>query len=116
MGNGPSDREVVSEVISKTVRKLGQQARQDNASALTALRKQGIGFVSPPTEMLAEWKKKVSKAMDQLGERSYFSQDTLRVFRGHLKENGGARSLAAYLKNVQLQLFRQAKKVIRTEN
>jgi TRAP-type C4-dicarboxylate transport system substrate-binding protein len=86
----PSDREVMREVIGETVRKLGQQARQDNTSALAALRKQGINFVTPPTEMLAEWKGEVAEAMDKLGERGYFSLDTLRVFRGHLGENGGA--------------------------
>ena len=88
----PSDREVMREVIRGTLRKLGHRARQDNASALIALRKQGIRFVTPPTEMLDEWKGKVAKAMDRLGERGYFSLDTLRVFRGHLREYGDADS------------------------
>jgi TRAP-type transport system periplasmic protein len=88
----PSDRKIMREVIRGTVRKLGHQARQDNASALIALRKQGIGFVTPPTGMLVEWKGKVAKAMDSLGERGYFSLDTLRVFRGYLRENGDADS------------------------
>lgn len=86
----PSDRRVMKEVIGETLRKLGRQARKDNASALSALRKQGIGFVTPPPGMLTEWKGKVSNAMEKLGERGYFSLETLRVFRGHLKKHRGA--------------------------
>lgn len=90
----PSDRAIMRDVISETVRKLGREARKDNASALIALRKQGIRFVTPPSKMLVEWKGKVARAMDRLGARGHFSLDTLRVFRGFLEANGGTAGAA----------------------
>jgi TRAP-type C4-dicarboxylate transport system substrate-binding protein len=68
----PADRQVVSEVLSAVSIDLDRKTRADDKEARAALAKQGVTFVDPTEETLAEWDVIAAKATKKLvGERGY---------------------------------------------
>jgi TRAP-type C4-dicarboxylate transport system substrate-binding protein len=68
----PADREVVAEVLTAASIKLDRKTRADDKEARAALAKQGVTFVDPTEETLAEWDEIAAKATKKLvGERGY---------------------------------------------
>ena len=68
----PADRQVVSEVLSAVSVNLDRKTRADDKEARAALAKQGVTFVDPTEEALAEWDVIAAKATKELvGGRGY---------------------------------------------
>ncbi len=68
----PADRKVVSEVLAAASVDLDRKTRSDDKEARAALVKQGVTFVDPTEETLAEWDVIAAKATKTLvGERGY---------------------------------------------
>jgi TRAP-type C4-dicarboxylate transport system substrate-binding protein len=71
-GMSPADRKVVSEVLTAASIDLDRRTRADDKEARAALAKQGVTFVDPTEETLAEWDVIAANATKKLvGERGY---------------------------------------------
>jgi len=73
-----ADRQVVNEAMSAVFSRLNEQNRKDDASALQALRTQGITFVEPSPEETERWRRSVDSAMDKLLQQGLFDPTILR--------------------------------------
>ncbi len=80
----PTDQAVVREVFGRATAELNQQTRGDNTKAKAALRTQGITFVTPPKEAIAELESIANQANQKLAERGLYSKTFLDTLRGHL--------------------------------
>ncbi len=74
----PADRQILGEVMEKTVRQISAQTRRDNRSAREALKKQGIVFITPSKQELAEWKQVIQQSVDEMARRHAFSTELYR--------------------------------------
>lgn len=80
----PADQAVTREVMGRVFQEIDRQNRQDNVSAMETLRKQGIAFVRPSPEELAEWHAKGESVTRQLLEGRGISSDFMAIFNRHL--------------------------------
>ena len=76
-----SDREVVREILTRTFKAIDHQNRKDGAQALAVLKRQGIGFVTPPPGDLERWRRTVDTAVQRLERRGFFSKDVVARVR-----------------------------------
>lgn len=81
----PADQVIVREVMGRVFREIDARNRQDHADAKEALRKQGVVFVTPSPQELAQWKKIAIKARETLMARGVYSAEVVGVLRDHLK-------------------------------
>lgn len=79
-----ADQKVVREVMSNVFSQLNEQNRKDDASALEALRKQGISFIEPTHEETVRWQNSVDIAMDKLLKQGLFDPAILKRIQGLL--------------------------------
>jgi TRAP-type transport system periplasmic protein len=62
----PADQKRVRDIMREIFIAIGHDNRRDNASARSALLKQGIKFVKPSTDEVTQWKNIAAKATDDL--------------------------------------------------
>jgi len=82
----PNDQKVVREVMGKFFKEIDRKNREDNVNALETLNKQGIQFVKPPDEALAEWHEKSALVSKRLIELDGLSHNMLETLEKCLKE------------------------------
>ncbi len=87
------DQQVVREVMSGVFERLDHLNRKDNQSALSALQKQGISFVTPTEIETQRWRDSLATAMDKLLTEGLFDPAILQQLKGHLQEFRRQRSL-----------------------
>lgn len=80
------DQQIVQQVMSGVFERLDHLNRMDNQSALSALQKQGIGFVEPSESEKQRWRASLSTAMDRLISDGLFDPAMLAQLKGHLQE------------------------------
>jgi TRAP-type C4-dicarboxylate transport system substrate-binding protein len=81
-----ADQKIVHEVMGGVFERLNQLNRNDNQSALAALRQQGISFVTPSDTETQRWRASLDRAMSQLLQQGLFDPAILEQLRGHLQE------------------------------
>ncbi len=69
----PADRQVLEEVMGRTVKQISVQTRNDNVGARQALRAQGVRFVTPNPAELEEWKGIVRRSIEEMLQQEAFS-------------------------------------------
>lgn len=79
------DQEIVREVMSEAFNKIGEQNRKDNIAAMSALKNQGIKFLTPKINDLNEWYSKADKATDQIKSSGSISREFISELKKHLK-------------------------------
>ncbi|GBC63354.1 C4-dicarboxylate ABC transporter [Desulfonema ishimotonii] len=84
----PEDQPVVREIMGGVFREIDRQNRLDNVKALEALKKQGLRFIRPSDQEMAEWRRRAAEVPKRLIRSGRFSQqmvdlleDRLRAFR-----------------------------------
>ncbi|MCW8840631.1 MAG: TRAP transporter substrate-binding protein DctP [Gammaproteobacteria bacterium] len=80
-----ADQQVVHEVMGGTFKRLNRQNREDNQSARTALRGQGIEFVQSDAIALQQWRGVIGMAMEELVEDKLFDAAIYRQLQQHLQ-------------------------------
>jgi len=81
-----ADRQILRDVMEKTIREISAQTRRGNQSALQALKKQDITFVSPSSRELAEWKQIFKQSVDEMARKHAFSPSLYQEIRAQLTE------------------------------
>ena len=79
-----NDQAIVKSVLRKTFKEIDSQNQKDNASALAALKTQGISFITPSTEQFTEWKKIALAGNKKLIEKGYTNKDLYQLVNKHL--------------------------------
>ena len=69
----PSDRKTLEGILRKAQREVNDGIRRDYEAARDALQKQGIEFVTPDQDALAEWRREVGDAVQAMGRDGLFS-------------------------------------------
>ncbi len=80
----PGDQAIVREVMGQTFREIDRRNRQDNHQALTALRQQGITFLTPSPEARREWETLAARARDHLRRAEHFDPALMRLLEDTL--------------------------------
>lgn len=80
----PADQQIVTEVMSGVFQRLDKLNRKDNESALSALKKQGISFITPTEEETVRWRASLDEAMEKLIAGGLFDKTILQQLKGHL--------------------------------
>lgn len=81
-----ADQQIVREVMSGVFIRLDELNRQDNEGALSALKQQGIGFVTPNEQETLRWRNSLNSAMDRLLAKGLFDPAILEQLKLHLQE------------------------------
>ena len=68
-----ADQKAVHEVMGSVFKRLNEQNRKDNESAMEALKNQGIEFVPADPEGMKSWRKLVEESMDKLVQDQLFN-------------------------------------------
>ena len=58
----PDDQRIVSQIMTRELKEVDRLNRQDDLKAIDALKKQGIEFITPSSEQMAEWQNKAAMA------------------------------------------------------
>ncbi len=82
----PADQAVVHEVMGGVFQRLNRLNREDNEKAYAALRQQGIEFVEPSPEAVAEWRAGGHRAVAKMVKAGYLSQALIDEFNRYLAE------------------------------
>ena len=64
----PADQKVMTEIMIREMNALDLQNREDNEKAIEALKNQGIKFLTPSKEQMAQWRISASKASQAMIE------------------------------------------------
>ena len=80
----PGDQPVVREILSRMFTEIDRQNRADNIKAMAALRNQGIKFITPSPEALAELREYSGKVPRHLIETGRFSPGIVNVLEDEL--------------------------------
>ncbi len=86
------DLAVMREVITRLSDQLSQRSWEDEASARTALQRQGLQFVAMDDATVGELRQRLLAEMARLGESGAFDPDLLRRIQAHLdaqRRDGG---------------------------
>jgi len=73
----PQDQKTVRKVMGKVFRDIDSRNRQDNNNAYTALKNQGIEFVSPTPSQLSEWRNYATRARKELLRSGFISNSMM---------------------------------------
>jgi TRAP-type C4-dicarboxylate transport system substrate-binding protein len=81
-----SDQEIVRKVFTQTFREIDAQNKKDNIAAMQALRNQGITFVKPSAEQLAEWKTMTNVATQRLVDSGKLNKKAVEKINKLIKQ------------------------------
>ena len=82
----PADQKIVREVMGNAFKTIDQENKADNAKATAALEKQGISFIKPSSEYLAEWDTTAASTADKMAASGDIPADLLKTLRDSLKD------------------------------
>lgn len=80
-----ADQNVVTEVMGGVFKRLDALNREDNESAMQALKQQGVEFVTPSPEETQRWRASLDSAMNKLLANGLFNPAVLDKMKGYLQ-------------------------------
>ncbi len=60
------DRNITTKIMTKALKEIDNQNREDNTKAIQALKNQGIEFITPSEQVTSEWRKIADVASEQM--------------------------------------------------
>ncbi len=81
-----ADRKIVTETMRNVFSKINKQNQKDNIEAMAAIKNQGIQFIKPRAEQLAEWKTIAAKANQRLVKNGFNSQKMFKLVNKHIAD------------------------------
>jgi len=79
-----TDRKIVTRVMTTALKEIDSQNREDNISAITALKNRGIEFITPSAGALADWQKIADIASEKMVESGILPRDLADQLNMHL--------------------------------
>lgn len=80
------DKKIVHDIMTAEFKKIDLQNRKDNFAALIALKNQGIQFIQPNKEQLAEWKKLAQEGNSELVNKGFNSKEMYNLINKHISD------------------------------
>jgi len=80
------DQKIVREVMASVIKEIDQRSRQDNQQAIEALKNQGIEFVKPSPESVAELKQTITATNDAFEKSANLSPEKTAKLHAYLQE------------------------------
>ena len=80
------NQKIVHEVMGRVFLEMDRKNREDNEKALEVLLKQGIKFITPPSEMMSDLVAVASAVSTRLVDEGGLSKEILYTLDRHLKE------------------------------
>ncbi len=80
------DQMIIRQEVSEVVEKLDKLTRTDNLKASEALKKQGIVFIKPESEELAQWRALADQSIARLIAKGALTQPGVDKVTGHLRD------------------------------
>lgn len=80
------NQKIVHEVMGRVFLEMDRKNREDNEKALEVLLKQGIKFITPPSEMMSDWVAVASAVSTRLVDEGGLSKEILYTLDRYLKE------------------------------
>jgi TRAP-type transport system periplasmic protein len=81
-----ADQKLVKKTLSETFITLNKQNRADNVAALSALKQQGIKFVTPSKKQQQAWEKHANSTLDNLRKDGIFNAKLLDEMQSLIKQ------------------------------
>ena len=81
-----ADKKVVNEVMRRTFNEIDLQNQKDNSAALAALKNQGITFVKPDDNQIAEWKRLAQISHSELIANGFNSKEMYKLINEYIAE------------------------------
>jgi TRAP-type C4-dicarboxylate transport system substrate-binding protein len=80
------DRAVVTQVMTKALKQIDIQNREDDINAIQALKNRGIKFITPSKDALVEWHKVAAIASKRMIESGILPRDVVDQLDTHLSD------------------------------
>ena len=80
------DRKLVTQVMTKALKEIDIQNREDDINAIQALKNRGITFITPPRDALAEWQEIADIASKKMVESGILPKDMADQLDTHLAD------------------------------
>ena len=78
------DRKIVTQVMTKALRQIDIQNREDDIKAIQALKNRGITFITPPKDAMADWLKIAGIASKKMIDSGIIPRDVADQLDTHL--------------------------------
>lgn len=82
----PADQKIVLEVMRNSFKTIDDNNKKDNIAAMAALKSQGITFVQPDNQQLAEWRRLSDITNQRLVAEDHIGKPMYEYMQGLLKE------------------------------
>ena len=80
------EQKIVKTVMNRTFKEIDQQNQKDNIAALAALKTQGITFIKPNEQQLAEWKDLAQKGNADMVAKGFNSKKMYNLINKYIAE------------------------------
>ena len=80
------DRKIVTQIMTKALKEIDIQNREDDINAIQALKNRGITFITPPRDALAEWQEIADIASKKMVESGILPKDMADQLDTHLAD------------------------------
>ncbi|MEW8229925.1 MAG: TRAP transporter substrate-binding protein DctP [Candidatus Thiodiazotropha endolucinida] len=81
-----SDQSIVKQILESAFDRIDRQNRTDNEQAMTALKRQGVEFISPSTVQQQAWEAHAGKTLRKLSKESIFSEQMLNRMQSLIQQ------------------------------
>jgi len=80
------EQKIVKTVMNRTFKEIDQQNQKDNIAALAALKTQGITFIKPNEQQLAEWKELAQKGNAEMVAKGFNNKKIYNLINKYIAE------------------------------
>lgn len=80
------DQKIITQIMTKAMKEIGIQNKEDNIKAIQALKNQGITFINPSQKAIQEWRSSAHNASKKMVDSGVLPREIVNQMNMHLAD------------------------------
>ncbi len=80
------DQNIITQIMTKAMKEIGIQNKEDNIKAIQALKNQGIAFINPSQKAIKEWRSAAHNASKKMVDSGVLPREIVNQMNMHLAD------------------------------